>query len=468
MHLTISHNCNTTMAARPQNDETALFLNRIKGYMATHHMPQQGCKVLVALSGGADSVALLHVLLQLGYECVAAHCNFHLRGDESMRDERFTRTLCQQLGTRLEVRHFDVPARMATDGSSLEMACRDLRYEWFEDLRRNENCKAIAVAHHRDDNIETLLLNLLRGTGITGVAGIKPVNGHIVRPMLCVSRNEIESYLAAIGQSFIVDSTNTQNDAYRNRLRNIILPTIRQYFPTADAGLARSLRDLLSCNELYESLLSRRIAEIVTTSNDCTIIDIKAINNEPGATALLFAAMRQYGFNSTQVTEIFESFNSDRAVGKHFYAGTHRADIDRDKIIIAPIVGQEYITIDMCAPDENNPIGLKISEIDLSNFNIARVCDGRHKVCFGRDIAHCKHLIARHWQDGDRFKPFGMHGRSRLVSDLFTDLKLSEAEKRRAWLLEADGEVVWVMGYRSSEAFRVAPGNGIAYLFSIE
>ena len=184
------------MAARPQNDETALFLNRIKDYMATHHMPQQGCKVLVALSGGADSVALLHVLLQLGYECVAAHCNFHLRGDESMRDERFTRTLCQQLGTRLEVRHFDVPARMATDGSSLEMACRDLRYEWFEDLRRNENCEAIAVAHHRDDNIETLLLNLLRGTGITGIAGIKPVNGHIVRPMLCVSRNEIESYLA--------------------------------------------------------------------------------------------------------------------------------------------------------------------------------------------------------------------------------------------------------------------------------
>lgn len=448
-----------------RNHDTAPFLERVKSYIASHHMLPYGGRVLVALSGGADSVALLRVLLHLNYECVAAHCNFHLRGEESMRDERFVRDLCRQLNVQLEVRHFDVPARMAADGSSLEMACRDLRYEWFETLRTSEQCEAIAVAHHRDDNIETLMLNLLRGTGIAGAAGIKPVNGHIVRPLLCVSRSEILAYLAAISQNYIIDSTNAENDALRNRLRNIILPTMRQYFPTADTGLARSLENLLSCNELYDALLSQRLAEIVTTVGDCTVIDIKAIAGNPGATALMFAAMRQFGFNSTQATEIIEAYSRDGAVGKHFYAGTYRADIDRDKIVVAATVGQQYIPIDINSPDNGNPAGLKITKIDLGNCNIASICDGRSKVCFAPEIARCKSLLLRHWQDGDRFKPFGMRGRSRLVSDLFTDLKLSDAEKRRAWLLEADGVVVWVVGYRSSEAFRITPGHGMAYLF---
>ena len=177
------------------------FIGRVEQYMARCGMPAPGARVLVTLSGGADSVALLLVLRSLGYDCVAAHCNFHLRGEESMRDEKFVRGLCADLGLQLKVKDFNVKERMKVDGVSVEMACRDLRYEWFEHERQSEQCCNIAVAHHSDDNVETLLLNMLRGTGIAGMAGIKPVNGYIIRPLLCVSRQEIEEFLSDNGRT---------------------------------------------------------------------------------------------------------------------------------------------------------------------------------------------------------------------------------------------------------------------------
>lgn len=444
------------------------FIERIRSYIARHNMLVPNSRVLVAVSGGADSVVLLHLLHSLGYDCVAAHCNFHLRGEESMRDERFVRDLCHRLGVRLETTDFDVPARMAADHSSLEMACRDLRYEWFEATRLAQGCHSIAVAHHRDDNIETLLLNLLRGTGIAGVAGIKPVNSHIIRPLLCVSRHEIEEYLQQVGEHFIIDSTNAKNDVKRNRLRNIILPAIREHFPAADTGLSRSLDNLLSCNELYESMLSQWLAEVVTCS-DYTTIDIKRISQCRGASALLFAALRPFGFNSVQADDILNTYLRDNSTGKSFIAGDYKAVIDRDNVIVDKTVEQQkIIPLDITQGGIDEPIRLIIRKTDLTDFDW-RWCDGRRRVCFGEQIASCRNLSIRHWQEGDRFKPFGMKGRSRLVSDLFTDLKLSDAEKRRTWLLEADGEIVWVIGYRSTEAFRITRGTDLcAYCFSLE
>ena len=212
------------------------FIGRVEQYMARCGMPAPGARVLVALSGGADSVALLLVLRSLGYDCVAVHCNFHLRGEESMRDEKFVRGLCADLGLQLKVKDFNVKERMKADGVSVEMACRDLRYEWFEHERQSEQCCNIAVAHHSDDNVETLLLNMLRGTGIAGMAGIKPMNGYIIRPLLCVSRQEIEEFLKEVGQDYVIDSTNAVADVKRNRLRNIVLPVIMGQFPSAKTG----------------------------------------------------------------------------------------------------------------------------------------------------------------------------------------------------------------------------------------
>lgn len=447
------------------------FLERIKRYIARHGMPGNGAKVLVALSGGADSVALLKVLVRLGYECVAAHCNFHLRGDESMRDERFVRQLCAKSGVPLEVRDFDVKARMEECGVSVEMACRDLRYEWFEALRQDSGCSCIAVAHHRDDNVETLMLNLLRGTGIAGAAGIKPVNGHIVRPLLCVSRIEIENYLGSMGQDYVIDSTNAENDVKRNRLRNIVLPAIRECFPAADAGLARTLGNMLSCYELYESLFAESAARYVADGGECIIVDLKAVAAGPGAEAMLFGIMHRYGFNSEQVDDILTAYGRGNAVGRTFYAAGYKAVIDRDRIVVAKgEVEQSRVAVNVADGAVVAADGLKLTIKKMAARDLCKsMCDGRHKVCFGEAVARCGDVALRHWQAGDRFKPFGMKGRSRLVSDLFTDMKLTDAEKRRVWLLEADGEIVWVVGCRSAEAYRVEPGNGgEAYLFSAE
>lgn len=209
------------------------------------HMPAvANGKILAAVSGGADSVALLRVLAALGCNCIAAHCNFHLRGDEADRDEAFVRKLCHDIDIELRCTDFDVEAYKKSHGVSTEMACRELRYDWFERQRAALGCSVIAVAHHRDDNIETFFLNLVRGSGITGLAGIKPCNGKIVRPLLGSSRDEIINYLKTLGQDYVTDSTNLENDYARNKIRNVMLPEISRLFPSAMAGIELTLDNL--------------------------------------------------------------------------------------------------------------------------------------------------------------------------------------------------------------------------------
>ena len=203
---------------------------QIAQVISRHRLLPQGKErpVLVALSGGADSVALLRLLLRLGYTCHAAHCNFHLRGDESERDELFVRQLCQRLGVTLHVQDFATADYAAAHKVSIEMAARQLRYDWFKRLRAETGCQAVAVAHHRDDNVETLLLNLLRGSGLHGLTGMDYRRDGIVRPLLDVSRQQLTGYLGKLGQDYVTDSTNLQPDVRRNRLRLQVLPLLRQ------------------------------------------------------------------------------------------------------------------------------------------------------------------------------------------------------------------------------------------------
>ena len=189
--------------------------------------------VIVALSGGADSVALLAVLRQLGCDCRAAHCNFHLRGEESMRDMRHVQALCAELGVDLYIRDFDVPAQMKACGESVEMACRTLRYHWFDELLDRERASYIAVGHHREDRAETFMLNLMRGAGLEGLTSMRMVEGNVIRPLLDLSREEIEKYLAACGLGFVTDSTNAENEYRRNSLRNRVFPLLGEIFGSA-------------------------------------------------------------------------------------------------------------------------------------------------------------------------------------------------------------------------------------------
>ena len=230
-----------------------MLKRKVRQYIERLKLLKSGDKTLVALSGGADSVALLRVLLELGYACETAHCNFHLRGEESDRDEAFVKDLCDKLKITLHIQHFDTLREAEEKGISVEMAARELRYSWFEELRKQTGCEQIAVAHHQDDSIETFLLNIIRGTGIKGLRGIQPKNGLVIRPLLCVSHEEILDYLKYLKQPFVTDSTNLQPDYTRNKIRLELLPMLESINPSVRQSILQTSGHLNEAYLIYNS-----------------------------------------------------------------------------------------------------------------------------------------------------------------------------------------------------------------------
>lgn len=301
-------------------------------------------KILVTLSGGADSVALLRLLLDMEYTCEAAHCNFHLRGDESVRDEMFVRELCLQLEVPLYVQHFQTTEEAEKRHISIEMAARELRYAWFEQLRLQQGADVIAVAHHKDDSVETLLLNLIRGTGINGLLGIRPKNGNIVRPLLCLDRKEITEYLQEIGQSYVTDSTNLQDEYTRNKIRLSLLPLMQEINPSIKESLLRTSEHLNDAALLYKKGIEEGKQKVQTEQG----ILISALLREPAPETLLFEILSPLGFNSAQIKDIFTSLNGQP--GKIFLSGEWRVIKDRELLLIEPVCSEDASTV--FSPDD--------------------------------------------------------------------------------------------------------------------
>ena len=403
--------------------------------------------VLVALSGGADSVALLRLLLEAGFDCHAAHCNFHLRGDESMRDERFVRDLCQRLNVPLTVRDFDVTAWQQEHGGSVEMACRDLRYAWFEQERQRQGCRLIAIAHHGDDQAETFFLNLLRGTGTRGLAGMQRLNGNIWRPLLDVSRQDILDYLTGIQQEYVIDSTNDENDYRRNKLRNLILPVLERQFPQARARILDTMNNLRDDLGLLTSLVNEVLP-------DERHIDMEAMCSHPQASTLLYHRIRHLGFNRDQCQQAVTAIQQGNS-GRQFIGKGYVMHVNRQSLDIEPMQDDTFIEIPIdLMSDVTSPVHITVSRNNVPFSPM--FCDGKWKVAFNTRLPDCQRLVLRHWRQGDRIRPFGMNG-SKLVSDLFTDLKLDHQAKRDVWLLEGDGQILWVLGYRASALYQVTP-----------
>lgn len=409
-------------------------------------------RVLVALSGGADSVALLCVLKDLGVDIVAVHCNFHLRGEESVRDENFVRELTSKLGVACHFADFDVYSYSAKYGLSLEMACRELRYDFFRTKSDEVSAGAIAVAHHRDDNAETFFLNILRGTGIAGLAGIKPRNGNIIRPLLDVRRPDIEEYLKDKGMDYVVDSTNNENDFKRNKLRNIILPLLRKSFDGADTAIANTIANCGGCYAIYKDAVNRIRKEAVHTENGKIVIDgVKLMSTASPETAL-YECVKESGFNAAQGTEMLEALSRSKT-GARFISSSHEAVINRGRIEIVLLRDEEF---EECI--------MKIGSYGSQIFRNLRITfqhkDESFKIVRSSSVAYfdsrisCCDIRLRRWKEGDKFRPFGMKGYKKL-SDLFVDKKLSLADKRRVRVVTADGEIVWVAGIRASDKFRV-------------
>lgn len=393
-------------------------------------------KILVALSGGADSVALLHLLLALGYTCEAAHCNFHLRGKESDRDEEFVRKLCKQLYIPLHIVRFETMQYATEKRISIEMAARELRYQWFAELKKECNASAIAVAHHQDDSVETLLLNLIRGTGIGGLLGIRPKNGDIVRPLLCVSREEIIGYLNEIRQEYVTDSTNLQDEYTRNKIRLNLLPLMAEINPSVKESIVATSNYLNEAAILYNKGIADGRQRVSTPEG----IHIGRLLKEPAPKALLFEILHPLGFNSAQIEDVFNSLTGQP--GKQFRSKEWRIIKDRELLL----------TIKEKKENDTAPsFKLVMEESEYTpDFIIPREKD---KVCFDADKLKGG-LTIRRWQQGDVFVPFGMKGQKR-VSDYLTDRKKSLVEKEQQWVLCCGDDIAWLIGERTDNRFRI-------------
>ena len=427
-------------------------------------------KYIVALSGGADSVCLLLKMLDEGRHVEAAHCNFHLRGAESDRDESFVVSLCSRLGVPLHRAHFDTREYASLHKVSIEMAARTLRYDYFEKLRRDIGAEAILVAHHRDDNVETVLMNMVRGTGIRGVAGIRPRNGHILRPLLDMSRSDIEEYLRERGETYVTDSTNLEDEATRNKFRLNVIPLLRTINPRASENIHSTSKHLAEAERIVEWAVSMAREEIITSQGDDLIIDVPRLEAFVSPEYLLNDICRDYGFSTSQIADMSEAIR-EHHVGAVFSSATHIA-------AVANINNQLCIQISKNIPDQseyklpeegiyNLSSTLKViikSEVIANDFVISKSADcatlDYRKVVFP--------LTLRTIREGDRFTPFGMKG-SKLVSDYLTDIKCSVIDKRRQQVVvDATGTIVWLVGRRTSDKCRIDATSTTALVISLK
>lgn len=444
------------------------ILQQVAGFVARNQLLAADNKYIVALSGGADSVALLLIMKALGYDVEAAHCNFHLRGKESERDENFCVSLCESLGIILHRIHFDTLTYAQLHKVSIEMAARDLRYSYFEQLRRDINADAICVAHHKDDNVETILLNLVRGTGMNGLTGISPRNGFILRPLLCIGREDILEYLEAENQDYVTDSSNLVDDVQRNKIRLNVLPLLENVNPAVKDNILTMARWIAEASTIVEASLDEAKAKSVSSLsvaaknhdakpmvNDSFSVDISKIEEYPSAEYLLWDILKDYGFNSSQVALVADNLHA--TTGTSWLSSSHELTLDRGRLILTPLDKEEgrqmripeagtYVYTELCK--------LKIEQKEINeNYTISRSSD---KVCL--DAQKVKFpLMIRRVARGDRFVPFGMKG-SKLVSDFLTDQKVALPLKRRQLVVaDAGGNILWVVGKRLDGRFAVSP-----------
>lgn len=407
----------------------------VRQFISRNGLLKEGTRVVVGVSGGPDSVCLVYVLQKLGYEVVVVHCNFHLRGEESMRDEKFVAELCERMGTPYHKVDFSTESYALQHKVSVEMAARELRYAEFRNIKERHKAEAIAVGHHQDDNAETLILNLVRGTGIKGLCGIQPKNGNIVRPLLCLTRQDILSYLQDAGLDYVTDHTNAEDIYARNKVRLNVLPILESINKGALQNIISTIENLNEIEKVYQKAKEEAIRKCCLQKENGEIhIFTHEVKQLPSPISLLHEILSPFGFNKKQLKDILSSLDS---TGRMYEANGHRVLIDREAIIVE---GTQYLPTD---------IHQEIVPIEKVVIN-----KSPNYAYLDADKLHGE-LTLRMPKEGDSFAPFGMKGRRKLLSDFLTDLKLSRFEKEKQPLLMDGKEIAWVVNRRSSELYRV-------------
>lgn len=402
---------------------------------------------LVALSGGADSVCLLRCLMALDYHVEAIHCNFRLRGEESNRDELFCQELCQKLDIPLHLAHFDTRSYAELHHVSIEMAARELRYAHFKNLCKDMGAGGVCVGHHQDDSVETILINLVRSTGIHGLTGIAPKNDYIYRPLLCVSRKEITDYLQNIQQNYITDSTNLVPDVQRNKMRLEVIPLLESINPAAQQNILQTALRLADVVSILDGWMER-VAQWKPLG-PYWYFPLKEVTHE----YILWYLLKNYQFTSKQVDNIYQ--NRNNGSGRVWTSTTHELLIDRDQLVLAQRNDEPQKPLTIPEPgvfryDAKLKVWLSVIAAPISVQTV------KDKRCAYMDFDKVSFpLVLRPVQPADRFQPFGMRG-TKLLSDYMTDRKMSLFEKRRQLVLtDQQGHILWVVEERLADPYKM-------------
>jgi tRNA(Ile)-lysidine synthase len=406
---------------------------------------------ILAVSGGIDSMVMMELFRRNGLRFAVAHCNFRLRGKESDGDEAFVKQKALDEHVEFYSRSFDTTAFSLEKGISIQMAARDLRYDWFDELARDTHCDFIATAHNRDDSVETFLINLSRGTGITGLTGIRAATGRIIRPMLFLTRKEIQSFAESMNIPWREDSSNRTVKYLRNRIRHLILPRIEKILPGFSEGLVRTMTRLKDSKDLLDTVADQFIQDAVTISGHRVEVDRNKILKFPAAKLILYTVLQKYGFNYDTVENLVETFGNQP--GRRFLSGTHELTVDRSMLIIQPVKAAE---------DKETEVGEEVAAVQYPvHLSFRSVMDVRsYEIPGDKTIASLDRdvvaypLKIRKWKEGDYFYPFGMEGRKKL-SDFFAGEKIPLPDKQRVWILESGGNIVWVIGMRIDHRYRI-------------
>ncbi len=415
---------------------------------------RQGDDFFLACSGGLDSVVLAHLLTSSSIPFTLLHCNFQLRGAESQRDEDFVRDLAQQMHVPVRVKHFETRQEMANRKMGLQEVARQLRYDWFNSVLQESagkgNGQWLLTAHHADDQIETIAMNFFRGTGLAGLRGMSFRNDNIIRPLLFANRETILQYATGRGLVWVEDSSNSDVHYTRNLFRNTILPAIKKVFPQAGRNILNTAQHLEDVAWIYHKEMDKILVKMMEMQDNKVMVPVNKLKKSIPLDTVIYELFSRFGFSSPQIPEIKKLL--DAPSGKFMLSSTHRVLKNRAWLVIHPIdsPSQELIIIE--GPDEVVPLFDRNFTVSLIEHSLQPDTHPMHAWLDAKDIAFP--LIIRPWKNGDYFYPLGMRKKKKL-SRFMTDLKLSRQEKEQQWVVESDKKIIWVIGRRIDDRFKL-------------
>ncbi len=430
------------------------LLERFQKYIGQHELVSRDEKILLTVSGGVDSMVMMHLFATLGYNIGVAHCNFQLRGEESDEDEILVQKIAEELGIPCYNHRFLTAQEVELTGDSMEMVARRQRYEWFEAICAEHGYTAIAVAHHIDDSIETFFINLFRGTGLKGLTGIKAQRGKIIRPMIFAQRKDILEYAAAKKIPFREDSSNRSTKYLRNKIRLGLIPRVKEISPKFTSLMRKNISRLTDAQMFINNTIAKIGEEVISYSEGIYFLDCSKIDATLPQNFVIYELLNSnFGFKGDVVDSLIASKGSESS-GRRFYSKEYVAYTNRGMILITKI-------------PEDDPCEVRVEENQLRNYCGNSVLYYEHvdigelesfsvpsKIALIDADKLVYPLTLRRWREGDLFTPLGMTGRKKL-SDFLIDEKVSQPEKERQFVLLSEGQIVWVVGRRISEKFKI-------------